>query len=119
MSTLVRKTQPHGGPGNPAPQKKRKPEVKQLLKGVSDKKSRAAVLAAEEAADVADEWRARTHLLLPDEPGVIETEGMEQTFRFKQDDLLAAVSTGVAKNAFSLELPEHGPYKAAYARNGR
>ncbi len=101
--------------GKPA----RNPDVTSLLKGVKDKKSRAAVRDAVAAAEVASEWTARTSVLLASEGGGLEAEGMERTYRFKQKDLLEEVGAGAAKSVWQLDLPDHGPYKLAYSRNGR
>ncbi len=99
--------------------KKRKPEVTALLKGVSDKRSRAVVLQAEERHDKALQSRSKAELLLPDEAGVLEAEGMERTYRFKQEAIKDAVDVAAARLAFDLTLPSYGPYRCAYSRNGR
>lgn len=99
---------------------KRKAESNRLLKGVSDKKSRAVVAAAVEAADVSKHWRASVEdLLVPDEETGLVAEGMERTFRFKQSDIVSAAPSGAAAGVYSLDLPLHGPYTAEYSRNGR
>ena len=99
--------------------KKRKPEVKQLLKGVKDKKSRAVVLAAEERHDTAVLARSRAEMLLPEDAGLLEAEGMERTYRFHQDAMKDAVDVAAAKLAFDVTLPTYGPYRCSYSRNGR
>ena len=119
MEASKRFPSPGGRSPSPAPGKKRKPEVKSMLKGVKDKKTRAAVLDSEGKAEMVEEWREKSHILLTDHAGELEAEGMERTFRFKQDDMLAAVGTGVTRNMLNLDLPDHSPYKLAYSRNGR
>jgi hypothetical protein len=103
-----------------ANKKKRKPEVAALLKGVKDKKSRAAVLASEDRHDRAVAARDRAaDMLLLEGAGALEAEGMERTFRFKQADIKAAVDVSAAKSAFDLSLPTYGPYNCSYSRSGR
>ena len=58
---------------------------------------RLATEAAEKAAR-AEEW------LLPSEPGTLEAEGMERTWRFKQARFLAKVSR---KRIISLHQSNH------------
>lgn len=57
--------------------------------------------------------------LLPEEAGSLEAEGMERTWRFQQKDIVKEVETGVAKKVFDLMLPELGPYRVDFTRNGR
>jgi len=44
---------------------------------------------------------------------------MEQTYKFKQQDIKQAVDVGSAKKVFNLRLDELGPYSSRYSRNGR
>jgi U3 small nucleolar RNA-associated protein 7 len=57
--------------------------------------------------------------LAPAEGGWLEAEGMEDTWRFKQEDIAAATEYGAAKKVIHLDLPELGPYKCAFSRSGR
>ena len=43
----------------------------------------------------------------------------EDTFRFRQEDIVRNVPLGGAQKAFDLSLPELGPYKIDYSPNGR
>lgn len=43
----------------------------------------------------------------------------EETFKFRQDEIVQNVSVGGAQKAFDLNLPELGPYKIDYSPNGR
>ncbi len=99
--------------------KKRKAEVLRLVKGVTDKKSRATVFREEDKFERAMEARSKAEMLLPEEAGFMEAEGIERTFRFKQDAITAAVDVAAAQQAFNLSLPTHGPYKCKHTRNGR
>lgn len=53
--------------------------------------------AQHQAAKV-DEW------LLPAEAGELVAEGMERTYRFKQDDIVDAVEEGAARKAIDLRV---------------
>lgn len=69
--------------------------------------SDAAYLAAK-----TDEW------LLPSDSGALEAEGMERTYRFKQEEIKAAVEGGAAKKSFELRLTDLGPYCVDFTRDG-
>lgn len=56
--------------------------------------------------------------LLPAEAGSLEAEGMERTYRFKQEELQQAVDVTTARKAFDLQLNELGPYHVNYTANG-
>ena len=68
---------------------------------------------AQHGAAKADQW------LLPATGGMLEAEGMEETWRFKQEDIAAAVERGSARQLLDLRLPELGPYRVSVTRNGR
>ena len=57
--------------------------------------------------------------LLPAEAGSLEAEGMERTYRFKQEDIAKELDTISARKVFDLTLPELGPYDISYTRNGK
>ena len=95
--------------------------TKAVMKKTGDKKlrgqsRRAASLAqaAQTAAARADEW------LLTAEAGAMVTEGeTERTWRFRQEELAAAVPLAAAAKAkFVLRLPELGPYRASFSHDG-
>lgn len=61
-----------------------------------------------------------TDMLLPEERGFLEADGpMEQTWRFRQEDIAEAVDSGTANKQIELKLPELGPYTFDMLRNGR
>ncbi|KXJ13657.1 putative U3 small nucleolar RNA-associated protein 7 [Exaiptasia diaphana] len=62
---------------------------------------------------------ARAELLLTEEPGFLESEGLEKTYRFKQHDIAKAVDVASAQKFFDLKLDKFGPYRINYTRNGR
>lgn len=61
----------------------------------------------------------KAEILLTEEQGFIETEGMEKSWRFKQDDIVKNVDVSTANKRFDLKLPAYGPYNIDYTRNGR
>ncbi|KAL6776988.1 hypothetical protein ACKKBF_B19760 [Auxenochlorella protothecoides x Auxenochlorella symbiontica] len=89
-------------------------------KTVKDKKLKGQLLYtervfkdAQKAAARVDDW------LLPAAAGGLEAEGMEQTWRFHQEDIVQAVEVGAGPKAFDLSLPSLGPYALATTRAGR
>ncbi|CAM9805883.1 unnamed protein product, partial [Discosporangium mesarthrocarpum] len=62
---------------------------------------------------------AAAEILLPQEAGYLEAEGMEKTFKFTQAQLKGAVDLNTAREIFDLDLPDLGPYAIDYTRNGR
>lgn len=68
--------------------------------------------AQAQAAKV-NEW------LLPEEPGSLEAEGMERTWRFQQQDITKAIETGAARKVFDLSLTDLGPYHTRFSNTGR
>lgn len=90
------------------------------VKSISDRKLKGRLshaekiyIASQQRAIKANEW------LLPEEAGYLEAEGMEETYKFKQQDILEHVGTGAAAKVFDLSLPELGPYKVSFTRSGR
>ncbi|KAH3667988.1 hypothetical protein OGAPHI_001742 [Ogataea philodendri] len=60
-----------------------------------------------------------TEILLQEDAGFLEAEGMEKTYKFKQDDIVKEVDAGTANKRFELRLEQFGPYTLDYSRNGR
>ncbi|KAJ9533766.1 hypothetical protein QJQ45_026853 [Haematococcus lacustris] len=90
------------------------------IKKVIDKKLKGKLRHAEavfreahEKAVKANEW------LLPAEAGFLEAEAAERTWNAQQRDLAGAVELGAARKLFELRLPDLGPYRLAFTRNGR
>jgi U3 small nucleolar RNA-associated protein 7 len=61
---------------------------------------------------------AATDMLLAENAGYIEAEGMEKTYRFKQQDIVKEVDQSTANKALKLKLDQFGPYSLDYSRNG-
>jgi U3 small nucleolar RNA-associated protein 7 len=49
----------------------------------------------------------------------LEAEGIEKTYKFTQNQLSENVDLNTAKKIFNLDLPDFGPYRMNYTRNGR
>eukprot|EP00116_Pleurobrachia_bachei_P000949 sb/3461211/ len=89
------------------------------LKTVGDKKLRRELIVKEKKNAMAVKSAALAQLMLPEETGCLEADEGERTMKFKQHDIVKHVDVGSARKHFSLTLPEHGPYKCAYTKNGR
>ncbi|ODV79192.1 component of small subunit processosome [Suhomyces tanzawaensis NRRL Y-17324] len=88
----------------------KRPKNPRLRKGLAktDREYKEAVRSAE-----------RTEMLLQEEAGFLEAEGMEKTYKFRQQDIQEAVDVSTANKKFELKLDEFGPYTMDYSRNGR
>lgn len=49
----------------------------------------------------------------------VEAEGLDRTFRYRQQEIAAAVPLANQQHYFDLKLPQLGPYSITYSRNGR
>lgn len=90
------------------------------LEGLQDKKLKGQLAAREElygksakAAVKAEKW------LMPTEGGYLEAEGIEKTWRIKQESIAREVDISSAKNQFDIVLPELGPYTLDFTSSGR
>lgn len=90
-----------------------------IINTIKDKKLRMDIRRSEKAAKEAASRAARAEILLPSEAGFLEAEGIEKTYKFKQEAIKAAVDVGSAKKVFTLRLEDLGPYSSRYSRNGR
>ncbi|KAF4323534.1 hypothetical protein BBO99_00003117 [Phytophthora kernoviae] len=89
------------------------------IKRIRDKKLKGALLRADEKQKLAAESAAKAEILLPDQVGFMEAEGLEKTYKFSQKLLADSVDLNTARKIFSLDLPDYGAYRARYTRNGR
>lgn len=62
---------------------------------------------------------AETDMLLQENAGFLEAEGMEETHKFRQQDIADAVDVGTANKKLDLQLKEFSPYNIDFSRNGR
>nr|DAD45978.1 TPA_asm: hypothetical protein HUJ06_004208 [Nelumbo nucifera] len=102
-------------------------KVKKYLRGdganlevLQDKKLKGQLAVREKlygksakAAAKAEKW------LMPSEEGYLEAEGIEKTWRIKQEAIVREVDILSSRKAFDLVLPELGPYTLDYTLSGR
>lgn len=89
------------------------------IERIRDKKLKGSLLRADEKQKLAAESAARAEILLPDQAGFLEAEGLEKTYKFSQKQLAQNVDINTAKKIFALDLPDYGAYRVRYTRNGR
>lgn len=58
-------------------------------------------------------------MLLGEDAGFLEAEGMEKTFKFKQREIEEEVDINTSRKRFDLKLDDFGPYVQDLTRNGR
>ncbi|KAK9161798.1 hypothetical protein Syun_008139 [Stephania yunnanensis] len=90
------------------------------LEGLKDKKLKGQLAVREDlygksakAAAKAEKW------LMPSEEGYLEAEGLEKTWRIKQESIIQEVDILSSRKAFDMILPDLGPYTLDYTSNGR
>ncbi|KAA8541896.1 hypothetical protein F0562_023048 [Nyssa sinensis] len=102
-------------------------KIKKYLRGeganlevLKDKKLKGQLAAREElygksakAAAKAEKW------LMPSEGGYLEAEGIEKTWRIKQESIAREVDILSSKNQYDIVLPELGPYTLDFTSSGR
>ncbi|CAH0475608.1 unnamed protein product [Peronospora belbahrii] len=89
------------------------------IRNIRDKKLRGSLQRAHEKNTLAAESAAKSEILLPDQVGFLEPEGLEKTYKVTQKQLAENVDLNTARKIFSLDLPEYGSYRVTYTRNGR
>ncbi|XP_073016162.1 probable U3 small nucleolar RNA-associated protein 7 [Primulina eburnea] len=102
-------------------------KVKKYLRGegtnlevLKDKKLKGQLAAREElygktakAAAKAEKW------LMPSEGGYLEAEGIEKTWRIKQEVIAGEVDILSLRNQYDIVLPDLGPYNLDFTSSGR
>lgn len=83
-----------------------------------DKKLHSAFKSRESRIADAQNEAAAVELLNAEESGYLEAEGLEKTYKFRQDALRKAVDVSTAQKAFDLQL-DFGSYVCDFTRNGR
>lgn len=90
------------------------------LEGLKDKKLRGQLAVREKiyghsakAAAKAEKW------LMPSGEGYLEAEGLEKTWRFKQESIINEVDMLSSRKPFDMILPDFGPYKLNFTPSGR
>ncbi|KAI8910207.1 WD40-repeat-containing domain protein, partial [Gorgonomyces haynaldii] len=89
------------------------------IKSVEDRKLKGTLRKNEKRMQEAAKKALQTEVLLTEEAGFIEAEGIERTWKFQQKQLKDHVDLGTAKKMFNLELEDFGPYALDYTRNGK
>ncbi|GAB5593450.1 putative U3 small nucleolar RNA-associated protein 7 [Umbelopsis nana] len=89
------------------------------LQSIKDKKLKSNIKKTEKRFQDAAEKAEKLEMLLPEESGYLEAEGMERTYKFRQEELAQNVDINTSKKIFDLNLPDFGPYSVDYTRNGR
>ncbi|XP_068695777.1 uncharacterized protein [Montipora foliosa] len=89
------------------------------FKHLKDKKLRGKLKCYESQHQQAAIQAAKSELLLTEQPGFLETEGLERTFKIKQKDIARVVDITSASKYFELKLDKFGPYRINYTRNGK
>ncbi len=83
-----------------------------------DKKLSGKMSRTEAKFSDAERKAASASLLLTAEAGGLETEGVEETYKYRQRDLRRSVGSNARASAFKLSL-DGGPYCCGFTRNGR
>ncbi|ORX72633.1 BING4CT-domain-containing protein [Linderina pennispora] len=105
-----------------------KGNVEETAASYSDRKEKVQVKSKKAIHKVQHEQRrreqaildaARAEVLMTEEAGYLEAEGMERTYRIKQRDLKEHLDISSADKIFDLDLQEFGPYSMDYTRNGK
>ncbi|KAL1920932.1 uncharacterized protein VTP21DRAFT_11567 [Calcarisporiella thermophila] len=91
----------------------------QSLKDIKDKKLKGNLKRLEKRYRDAAYKAASSELLLTEEAGYLEAEGMERTYKFTQRELVENLDINSAGKYFNLKLDTFGPYSLDYTRNGR
>ncbi|KAJ2704029.1 putative U3 small nucleolar RNA-associated protein 7 [Coemansia sp. IMI 203386] len=101
----------------------------QPLDGKKKKDKKAAeVRSKKHAAEMGHQQRrhqeaaiaaARSEMLLTEEAGFLEAEGMERTYKFTQKQIAENIDISSSSKIFDLKLEEFGPYTMDYSSNGR
>ncbi|KAL9318115.1 hypothetical protein ACSQ67_014632 [Phaseolus vulgaris] len=90
------------------------------LEALKDKKLKGQLAAKEQlygksaqAAAKAEKW------LMPSEGGYLEAEGLEKTWRIKQETIAHEVDISGSRKQYDIILPELGPYTLDFTSSGR
>eukprot|EP00735_Rhodelphis_limneticus_P011558 TRINITY_DN4675_c0_g1::TRINITY_DN4675_c0_g1_i1::g.19575::m.19575 TRINITY_DN4675_c0_g1::TRINITY_DN4675_c0_g1_i1::g.19575 ORF type:complete len:575 (+),score=105.93,sp/Q9P4X3/UTP7_SCHPO/49.41/8e-170,BING4CT/PF08149.6/1.2e+04,BING4CT/PF08149.6/4.2e+03,BING4CT/PF08149.6/6.9e+02,BING4CT/PF08149.6/1.8e-34,WD40/PF00400.27/6.5e+02,WD40/PF00400.27/60,WD40/PF00400.27/3.8e-06,WD40/PF00400.27/8.8e+02,Coatomer_WDAD/PF04053.9/0.028 TRINITY_DN4675_c0_g1_i1:58-1725(+) len=89
------------------------------LKGIDDKKLKRKLKRTEILFSDAAVSAARAEILLPEDSGALEAEGLEKTYHFRQDQIVKHLDIQSAQKVFDLKLDNFGPYRCSFTRNGR
>lgn len=97
----------------------KRPVPKVDVKNIKDKKLKSSLKKKAYRANQAAFEAARSEILLPEEQGFLEPEGLERSYHFKQEEIKDAVDVSSSRKVFDLEFEKFGPYAMRYTNNGR
>ncbi|KAJ2379159.1 putative U3 small nucleolar RNA-associated protein 7 [Coemansia sp. RSA 2607] len=86
---------------------------------VRSKRAQASLDHAKRRREEAAEEAARSEMLLTQDAGFLEAEGLERTYKFTQAQLAENLDLASAGKIFDLKLADFGPYSLRYSDNGR
>lgn len=90
------------------------------LEELKDKKLKGQLAVREKQYEEAAKTAAKTEKWLhPSEGGFLEGEGIEKTWRIKQEAIHREVDVLSSRNQYDIVLPELGPYTLDFTPNGR
>lgn len=90
------------------------------VRGVRDKKLRTNMQKLESKYQNAILKAKDAEILLENESGYLEAEnGLERTYKVRQDEIADDATIETAQKRFDLKLTDLGPYQCEYTRNGR
>ncbi|RUS21227.1 hypothetical protein BC937DRAFT_93282 [Endogone sp. FLAS-F59071] len=89
------------------------------VRNIKDRKLKGNIKKQERKFHDAAYKAASSELLLTEEAGYLEAEGMERTYKFTQEQLIQNLDINSANKSFDLKLNDFGPYSLNYTRNGR
>ncbi|KAF5749302.1 U3 small nucleolar RNA-associated protein 7 isoform X1 [Tripterygium wilfordii] len=103
------------------------PEVKKFLRGkapnlevLQDKKLKGQLSVREEFYGISAKAAAKAaKWLMPSEGGFLEAEGLEKTWRIKQEAIAKEVDVLSSRNQYDIVLPDLGPYTVDFTSSGR
>ncbi|KAJ1675342.1 putative U3 small nucleolar RNA-associated protein 7 [Spiromyces aspiralis] len=95
--------------------KKRLPKYQR----VQNWKAKITLKHAQNLNESAAVQAARAEMLLTKDAGYLEAEGLEKTFKFRQEAIADHLDINSAQKIFDLSLNKFGPYYIDYTRNGR
>lgn len=85
---------------------------------LTDKKLKGTIKRREKTYKEAAYKAASSEILLTEEAGFLEPEGIEKTYQLSQRSLAKEVDISTTHKMFNLDL-KFGPYALDYTRNGR
>lgn len=102
-------------------------KVKKYLRGeganletLQDKKLKGQLAVREELYGKSAKASAKIEKwLLPSEGGFLEAEGLEKTWRIKQEAIAHEVDISSSRNQYDIVLPDFGPYSLDFTSSGR